>query len=181
MPRSLLLRRLHAVLLALLGALASDPRPAGAACNLIPGTAKTFNGTLGAINRPYAGPGERVEIRLRGCDTGSTGFLPAAGDQVVTLMFAAPDGTLDARGLAGTEVVPVYVGPDGHAWVTDGGLNAIVRAAADTEQVAVYRLPDERARANLNTAAFDGRGRLWFTGQSGIYGVLDTASGAMRV
>jgi virginiamycin B lyase len=24
---------------------------------------------------------------------------------------------------------------------------------------------------NLNTAAFDGRGRIWFTGQNGVYAV----------
>jgi len=35
--------------------------------------------------------------------------------------------------------------------------------------------------ANLNTATFDRRGRLWFTGQSGVYGRLDPRSGQMRV
>jgi virginiamycin B lyase len=34
---------------------------------------------------------------------------------------------------------------------------------------------------NLNTAAFDGRGRIWFTGQNGIYGRLDPSSGDMKV
>jgi hypothetical protein len=86
-------RRSIGVLVALLGAIASDPRPTHAACNLIPGTAKTFNGALGALNRPYAGPGERLEVRLRGCDAGSPGFQPDGGDHVVTLIFAAPDGT----------------------------------------------------------------------------------------
>ena len=35
--------------------------------------------------------------------------------------------------------------------------------------------------ANLNTAAFDGKGRIWFTGQNGIYGRLDPASGEMKL
>jgi len=35
--------------------------------------------------------------------------------------------------------------------------------------------------ANLNTAAFDGKGRIWFTGQTGIYGRLDPATGKMDV
>jgi len=35
--------------------------------------------------------------------------------------------------------------------------------------------------ANLNTATFDKRGILWFTGQSGIYGRLNPKTGAMRV
>ena len=50
----------------------------------------------------------------------------------------------------------VIVGPDGAPWITDGG-------------------------ANLNTAVFDRRGRLWFTGQSGVYGQLDPKTGAMEV
>ena len=31
------------------------------------------------------------------------------------------------------------------------------------------------------TAAFDGQGRIWFTGQTGIYGRLDPATGKMDV
>ncbi len=69
------------------------PEKAHGGCNLIPGTEKTFNGVLGATNRPYAGPGEMLELRLRPCDVGSTGFLPDPADQVVTLVFKAPDGT----------------------------------------------------------------------------------------
>jgi virginiamycin B lyase len=34
---------------------------------------------------------------------------------------------------------------------------------------------------NLNTAAFDGKGRIWFTGQNGIYGRLDPTAGDMKV
>lgn len=75
----------------------------------------------------------------------------------------------------------VIVGPDGAPWITDGGLNAIVRVDPKTLKVARYPLPDETGYANLNTAAFDGRGVLWFTGQSGIYGRLDPASGDLRV
>ena len=75
----------------------------------------------------------------------------------------------------------VIVGADGAAWVTDGGLNAIVRVDAKTEQVKVFPLPKDRANTNLNTAAFDANGRLWFTGQSGIYGRLDTTTGKMDV
>ena len=75
----------------------------------------------------------------------------------------------------------VIVGPGGDAWVTDGGLNAIVRVDADTDAVSVFSLPAARANANLNTAAFDGRGRIWFTGQNGIYGFLDPATDEMQV
>ena len=75
----------------------------------------------------------------------------------------------------------VIVGPDGAPWVTDGGLNAIVRVDPGTLAVTRYPLPASSGYANLNTATFDRRGRLWFTGQSGIYGRLDPRSGALRV
>jgi virginiamycin B lyase len=75
----------------------------------------------------------------------------------------------------------VIVGSDGAAWITDGGLNAIVRVDARTRAVRRFPLPPNRAGANLNTAAFDDSGVLWFTGQSGVYGRLDPVSGGMTV
>jgi virginiamycin B lyase len=75
----------------------------------------------------------------------------------------------------------VIVGPDGAPWIADGGLNAIVRVDPRTEKVTVYPLPSGREGANLNTAAFDKRGVLWFTGQSGIYGRLDPKVGKVEV
>jgi virginiamycin B lyase len=75
----------------------------------------------------------------------------------------------------------VIVGPDGAAWVTDGGLNAILRVDAKSLRVRRFPLPGDRADQNLNTATFDRRGRLWFTGQAGVYGRLDPRSGRMRV
>lgn len=114
----------------------------------------------------------------------------------------APDGTVwytgQAAGVLGcldpktgeVERIPlgqgsrphgVIVGPDGAAWVTDSGLNAIVRVDPRTKEVKTWTLPQERANANLNTAAFDRHGRIWFTGQNGIYGRLDPESGKMDV
>jgi virginiamycin B lyase len=75
----------------------------------------------------------------------------------------------------------VIVGPDAGAWVTDGGTNAIVRVDPETLEVKRYPLPQSTGYTNLNTATFDRRGRLWFTGQSGIYGRLDPRTGALRV
>jgi virginiamycin B lyase len=75
----------------------------------------------------------------------------------------------------------VIVGPDGAPWITDGGLNAIVRVDPATSQVRVFPLPGSRSRANLNTAVFDRRGVLWFTGQNGVYGRLDPSSGRVEV
>ncbi len=75
----------------------------------------------------------------------------------------------------------VVVGKDGAAWVTDGGLDAIVRVDAKSHEVKRWPLPQGREGANLNTPAIDGTGRVWFTGQGGIYGRLDPATGAMQV
>ena len=80
----------------------------------------------------------------------------------------------------------VIVGPDGAAWITDSGLNAIVRVfpvttkvSPDTTNVTTYRLPTPNA--NLNTAAFDGDGNLWFTGQNGVYGRVTVETGEVEV
>jgi virginiamycin B lyase len=75
----------------------------------------------------------------------------------------------------------VIQGPDGKAWITDGGQNAIVSFDPGSRKVSVYPLPADAADANLNTAAFDRAGILWFTGQSGIYGRLDPKSGKIQV
>jgi virginiamycin B lyase len=75
----------------------------------------------------------------------------------------------------------VIVGPDGAAWVTDGGQNAIARVDPQTRAVKLFPLPAGSAYANLNTAAFDRNGVLWFTGQSGYYGRVDPKGGAVKV
>jgi len=83
---------------------------------------------------------------------------------------------------AGSAPHGVIVGPDGAPWVTDGGLNAIVRVDPVTNEVKRFGLPANRPNANLNTAVFDKDGRtLWFTGQGGVFGRLDTQTGAMTV
>jgi virginiamycin B lyase len=75
----------------------------------------------------------------------------------------------------------VIVGPDGAPWVTDGGLDAIVRVDPETLDLSIFAMPSRPVPANLNTAAFDGAGMLWFTGQSGVYGNVDPASGKVAV
>ena len=92
---------------------------------------------------------------------------PATGE-----IFEVPLG-------AGSAPHGVIVGPDSAPWITAGGLNAIVRVDPRTLDVQVFPLPPEWANAGLNTATFDLRGALWFTGESGVYGRLD--SGKMEV
>jgi streptogramin lyase len=102
--------------------------------------------------------------------TGEAGKLdPATGQstQIKLGQGSAPHG--------------IIVGPDKGLWITDGGLNAIVRVDPATEEVRRFPLPEGQKRADLNTPTFDARGRLWFTGQNGIYGRLDPASGKVDV
>ena len=73
----------------------------------------------------------------------------------------------------------VIVGPDGAPWITDSGLNAMVRVDPTSSEVKVWRLPGPNV--NLNTAAFDRSGIVWFTGQRGYYGRLDPKSGELKV
>jgi len=97
-------------------------------------------------------------------------------------------GRLDPKGARTREILlgrgssphGVIVGPDGAPWVTDSGRNAIVRVDPKTYSVRAFPLPI-KAYANLNTAAFDHNGTLWFTGQSGYYGRLDPKSGKVSV
>lgn len=75
----------------------------------------------------------------------------------------------------------VIVGPDGAPWITDSGLNAIVRVDPASSEVRIFAPPVGTPNMNLNTAAFDQRGILWFTGQAGYYGRLDPATGRIEV
>ena len=75
----------------------------------------------------------------------------------------------------------VIQGPDGAAWLTDGGQNAIVRVGWPDRALRVFALPEGSSYANLNTAAFDGDGDLWLTGQSGIVGKLAVKSGVVSI
>jgi virginiamycin B lyase len=96
-------------------------------------------------------------------------LLPATGEvrEVALGPGSAPHG--------------VIVDSAGTPWLTDSGLNAIVRVDPATDRVDVFPLPERGADANLNTAVFDPSGTLWFTGQNGVYGRLDPATGEVEV
>lgn len=122
-------------------------------------------------SRPHdAAPGANGTIWYTAQRQGALGIIdPATGEirQVPLGEGSAPHGVIQ--------------GPDGAAWITDGGQNAIVRYDPATEAITVWALPEDIGYANLNTGAFDGDGVHWFTGQNGIYGRLDPASGEMQV
>jgi virginiamycin B lyase len=75
----------------------------------------------------------------------------------------------------------VIVGPDGAPWITEGGQNAIARVDPKSHQVKLFPLPKDSGYTNLNTGAFDNKGIYWFTGQSGIHGRVDPATGKVDV
>lgn len=101
---------------------------------------------------------------------GALGILDPATGQVVQVPLgadSAPHGVIQ--------------GPDGMAWITDGGQNAIVRYNPATAKLDVWKLPADSGYTNLNTAAFDGKGTHWFTGQNGIYGRVAAAGGKVEL
>jgi virginiamycin B lyase len=158
-----------------------------------PGPASTTSAPTGSLTSPRPST-EDTPLRLETFDlpggAGPHDVAPAADGGVwFTAQRAGYLGHLDRASRAVTQVPlgagsrphGVIVGSDGAAWVTDGGLNAIVRVDGTSREVRRFPLPADRPNANLNTAAFDGRGVLWFTGQGGFYGRLDPRTGEMTV
>jgi virginiamycin B lyase len=170
---------LSVVLVAAVGCTDSEaPAPGGAApADSGGGSASALAGAavrmfpVPASSRPHdVAPAADGGVWFTAQGAGYLGHLDAESGQVTQVPLGA-----------GSRPHGVIVGADGAAWVTDGGLNAVVRVDAATRAVRRFPLPADRPAANLNTAAFDGRGVLWFTGQAGVYGRLDPATGQMRV
>jgi len=144
-----------------------------------------------------------VALVFAGCFAGASraaevSFYPLPGIGFVHDVAAAADGAVwytdQGKGMLGrldpktgkTEEIAlgphaaphgVIVGPEGAAWITEGGQNAIAKVDPGTRKVTLFALPKEFANANLNTAAFDKQGKLWFTGQRGVHGRVDPATG----
>src|SRR5664279_275949 len=91
----------------------------------------------------------------------------------------APDGTVwytaQSQGALGIldpktgKVTQIPLGP-----------NAIARVDPATKAVKLFPLPKNFPNANLNSATFDRKGILWFTGQNGVYGRVDPATGKVE-
>jgi len=120
------------LLLALLLLLAASPRPADANCNVIPGTTNTFRAALGEADRPFAMPGDFVELRVRPavCDAASRGVADHDGngtidgrDVLVTVLFEPPGGG------AQNAVVLVNI-PDYRLLVVEGRATVLAMAVA---------------------------------------------------
>ena len=134
------------------------------------GEVKYFDVAKGARPHDVAAAPNGGVVYYTAQATGKLGILdPATGkfEEIPLGPRSAPHG--------------VIVGPDNAAWITDGGQNAIVRVDAATKAVKVFPLPADTGYTNLNTATFDRKGRIWFTGQSGYHGRLDPANGDIQV
>jgi len=145
-----------ALAIALVGA--AGTRAAHAACNLIPGTSLSFNATLGATNRPFAAPGERLEVTVRGCDRGSPGLTASAADHLVTVVFQPPSGprnavilTADADCSAITPRLATCAAELSSGGVAtclagaDAGLEVVDR---NGQRFLSFRFPDTRSKCN---------------------------------
>ncbi len=81
--------------------LALGAHSALAVCDAIPGAQGSFRGALGAIDRPFARPGDPVELRLDPtCHGTSAGLDAIASNHVVTILFQPPAGVPTAVVLA---------------------------------------------------------------------------------
>jgi virginiamycin B lyase len=150
----------------------------------------TALGVLAVAAAPLAGAAPTYFDVARGSHPHDVAAVPGPGAPVYyTAQMTGKLGILDPGSGKYTEIAlgprsaphGVIVGPDGAAWITDGGQNAIVRVDAKTHAVKVWPLPADTGNVNLNTLTFDHQGRVWFTGQSGYYGRLDPATATVRV
>lgn len=130
-----------------------------AACNLIPSASKTFRGTLGDVNRPFAAPGDFVEVGASSarCAATSPGFSADVDEQIVTVVFKPPGNgarrvafitTLDCNDVAATDkrtACEATVGAGRVACIQAGSLDPSVNLAVverNNERRVSFRFPD---------------------------------------
>ena len=129
-------------------------REGHAACNLIPSATQTFRGTLGATNKPFAAPGDFVEVSVSPsrCDVASPGLGPQATDQNVAVVFTPP--------LNGPRrVVFLTADPGGCSGTTAQSKQAACEAVVGTGRVACV---DQSGGAALTPVTRNGVERLSF-------------------
>lgn len=155
-PRLLSPKRTLVLLAAVLAATIAASA-AHAACNLIPGQRNKFVGALGVLDRPFAGPGEAIEIGLRPCDQ-SAGLSANAADHTVTVVFtppsgprnavvltAAPDCSAIAPQLAGCEAA---LGAGAAAFCVSGATAGLEIVDQSGNRNLRFRFPDTDARCS---------------------------------
>ncbi len=135
-------------------------RDVRAACDLIPRAQQAFRGTLGTVNRPFASPGDVVEISLSQTCGGPSGhFGENADDHVVAVIFRPPGGTPNAVVLTTEDCAAAdnkrracasALGTGGNATclhVDEAGPPSLLMRPNDTSRLS-FRFPDTRDLVN---------------------------------
>jgi Tol biopolymer transport system component len=127
---------------------------AAASCNTIPGAIRNFRGALGGLDRPFAAPGDVVELRVRPaiCDAEAPPLSHITAHSVVTIVFAPPSGQkhvvilatsctgiTDCAGALDTMCVPVSPSskPVGLKAVSKGGEVVLKIRFPDTDDLGL--------------------------------------------
>jgi virginiamycin B lyase len=158
---------------AVVGALAAASLPFGAATRALAQSGKMQSWPLGTPRRTGihdVAPAPDGGVWFTAQASGHLGWFDSKAGRAELIALGSSSGPHG-----------VIQGPDKAAWITDGGQNAIVRVGWPDRKVQVFPLPRGSSSANLNTAAFDGDGDLWFTGQGGYVGKLAVKTGQVSV
>ena len=150
---------------------------AHAACDAIPSARQTFRSTTASVDRPFAKPGDWVEIEIDEKCHGAERFPDAAADYVVTIAFVPP-----ADFVAGTEPVARVVALAKRPPEIQAQVDAC-RARPDVASVTALRVnrpdrPKDVERRDERTLAFR------FPDTDALLGAPDddrTLSGPVRI
>src|SRR5262249_46605014 len=114
-------------------------------------------GTLGVADRPFAGPGEPVEIGLRPCDQ-SPGLSANVADHTVTVLFTPPSGPRTAVVLTSapdcSAITPqlgackAALGGGGAAFCVSGATAGLEVVSQDGVRNLRFRFPDTDAQCS---------------------------------
>lgn len=165
--------------LAALGTAASGPALIARGADAQPATPPGYRITTWDAKEP----GSTARVGSRDVTAAGDGTFWVCGQGNGTMLRLNPANGEIRRVSLGQGAAPhgVIRGPDGAAWITEGGQNAIARVDPRDHRVQLWKLPDRFANGNLNTGVFDTRGTYWFTGQNGILGRFTPATERMDV
>jgi Tol biopolymer transport system component len=134
---SLFSSRCSRALVLAIGLVVVRPIGAWAGCDLIPQAQPIFRGTLGTLDRPFAGPGDFVELHVRPtvCDQASPGLPASVDDLVVTLLFEPTGGprraiVLTTQSCADTDLGQQLATCEATPNMTAGGVSCVQMNAA---------------------------------------------------
>jgi virginiamycin B lyase len=115
-------------------------------------------------------PGRDGAVYFAAANLGAIGRIDVASGEVT---YASLPSGAKPRGLA--------MARDGKVYALDGASDMIIAHDLGTGENRRYAMPSGLAHLELQLGAFDGHGRLWFTGYAGWYGRLDPTNGKVKV